>query len=233
METAVEALQDLDGIDPTPTPTPIPEPSPTSSPSPEPTQSDPLNEISESIAFTLHMFFRDLRSGTSSIVIFCSAPCANPFGQTITGLIDLCHNGHYGVETLRAMPGNGTPNNRKALDDLEQACTALERATRNLGEPTATDEWLHAANTAKLIMAPYFNYPAKFAFGDHVVVETGSGDRMIVRERPGTTWPELSRAENGIEFIIADGPIEADGYYWWRFESGGWAADANLVAAGP
>ncbi len=67
--------------------------------------------------------------------------------------------------------------------------------------------------------------------GQTVVVDTGSPDRMIVRERPGLTAPELQRVENGTAFVIAGGPVVVDGHAWWRFESGGWAAADNFRVA--
>jgi uncharacterized protein YraI len=60
--------------------------------------------------------------------------------------------------------------------------------------------------------------------GDTVVV-TGTGDCLNVREGPGLEAPAVDCLPDGTDVVLAQGPIEQDGYLWWRLEGrAGWVA---------
>jgi hypothetical protein len=52
-----------------------------------------------------------------------------------------------------------------------------------------------------------------------------------VREAAATSSKQLGRFAPGTLVTVREGPVEADGYRWWRVESGqglsGWAADGD------
>ena len=60
-----------------------------------------------------------------------------------------------------------------------------------------------------------------------VVARTG----INVREAPATGSKQSGRFAPGVLVTVREGPVEADGYRWWRVESGqglnGWVADGD------
>jgi len=66
--------------------------------------------------------------------------------------------------------------------------------------------------------------PWPLAVGDMAVV-TGTDDCLNVREGPGLDAPAVDCLPDGTEVVLAQGPLEADGYLWWRLEGrAGWVA---------
>jgi hypothetical protein len=66
--------------------------------------------------------------------------------------------------------------------------------------------------------------PWPLAVGDKVVV-VGTGDCLNVREGPGLEAQAVDCLPDGTEGVLAQGPIEEDGFLWWRLESRtGWVA---------
>ena len=66
--------------------------------------------------------------------------------------------------------------------------------------------------------------PWPLAEGAEVVV-TGTGDALNVREGPGLEAPAVDALPDGTKITLAQGPVEADGFQWWRVEGrAGWVA---------
>ena len=70
------------------------------------------------------------------------------------------------------------------------------------------------------------------AVGGKVRVTGTGAAKLNVRENPSTTSAILTRAADGTEFTVMEGPTTADGYTWWKVTDGqgttGWAA-ANYL----
>jgi hypothetical protein len=62
-----------------------------------------------------------------------------------------------------------------------------------------------------------------------VVARTG----VNIRQSPSTTAPRLGRFGAGVLVAVREGPVEADGFRWWRVEDGqglsGWVAEGDAV----
>lgn len=76
--------------------------------------------------------------------------------------------------------------------------------------------------------------PQQIAQGLTVVVIDVGDQQLNVRERPGIVDVAIAfRAPEGTQFIIGDGPSQADGLTWWRIDDpatgrSGWAASNYL-----
>jgi hypothetical protein len=61
------------------------------------------------------------------------------------------------------------------------------------------------------------------------VVNVGEA-ALLVRGQPGTGQPVQARFPEGTQVTIVEGPVEADGYTWWRIEANnisGWSAEGD------
>jgi hypothetical protein len=73
-----------------------------------------------------------------------------------------------------------------------------------------------------------------FRKGDIYMI-TEAGDKLNVRNQPGTTATILTQLKTGDYVEIVDGPVQDGGYTWWNFklytwESGaetGWAVESQ------
>jgi hypothetical protein len=71
-----------------------------------------------------------------------------------------------------------------------------------------------------------------FRVGD-VYIITEAGDKLNVRSEPSTKGRILTQFKTGDYVEIADGPVQADGYTWWKFKLGlseseaGWAVESQ------
>jgi hypothetical protein len=67
--------------------------------------------------------------------------------------------------------------------------------------------------------------------GDDVVVTTGAGGFLKVRTEPGLDAPVEHEVDSESELNVTEGPVEADGYRWWKVTDGqdvtGWAAEGD------
>ena len=68
--------------------------------------------------------------------------------------------------------------------------------------------------------------------GDRVLVTVGDTGKLKVRETPSTAAAEVRQINNQTELTITEGPVEADGYTWWRVTNNdnsldGWAAEGD------
>jgi hypothetical protein len=67
------------------------------------------------------------------------------------------------------------------------------------------------------------------------VVNVGEA-ALLVRGQPGTNQPVQARFPEGTQVTIVEGPVEADGYTWWRIEAdnvSGWSAAGNPETGTP
>lgn len=67
--------------------------------------------------------------------------------------------------------------------------------------------------------------------GDDVVVTTGEGGFLKVRIEPGLGAPVEHELDSESQLNVTEGPVEADGYRWWKVTDGqdvtGWAAEGD------
>lgn len=61
-----------------------------------------------------------------------------------------------------------------------------------------------------------------------IVVVAGTGDCLNVREAPRIDAKILFCRPDGWKFVIQEGPVEQDGYTWWRLGGEGWAVQDYL-----
>lgn len=69
--------------------------------------------------------------------------------------------------------------------------------------------------------------PFGLASGGQARVVNLAGAALRARTAPGLTNPVIARIPEGRSVTILEGPVEADGYLWWRIMSGeasGWVA---------
>ena len=66
--------------------------------------------------------------------------------------------------------------------------------------------------------------------GSARVINTGAG--LNVRQSPSTAATLVSCLPDGTVVVLTNGPVDADGYRWWRIEAGpvrGWLAESDGV----
>jgi len=70
-----------------------------------------------------------------------------------------------------------------------------------------------------------------FRTGDIYII-TKAGDNLNVRDQPSTTGAVITQLKTGDYVEIMEGPVQADGYTWWKFnllsggtETSGWAVE--------
>lgn len=56
----------------------------------------------------------------------------------------------------------------------------------------------------------------EFPVGQHVVVDTRSSSRAVLRSGPGTNAKVVTYLSNGTEGTVHDGPSYASGYAWYK-----------------
>ncbi|HZU76130.1 MAG TPA: CAP domain-containing protein [Dehalococcoidia bacterium] len=59
----------------------------------------------------------------------------------------------------------------------------------------------------------------------------GTGDCLRVHAAPSLASNVVACLPDGSGMVIADGPVGADGYTWWKLGALGWAVDQYLTAA--
>ncbi|MCX7791753.1 MAG: SH3 domain-containing protein [Chloroflexaceae bacterium] len=72
--------------------------------------------------------------------------------------------------------------------------------------------------------------PAGLAVGARARVINLGGAPLRARAAPGLSSPVTARIPEGREVTVLEGPIEADGYVWWRVEAAegaGWVAERS------
>jgi hypothetical protein len=77
--------------------------------------------------------------------------------------------------------------------------------------------------------APTPTAPILQAGAQAQVVNVGNA-ALLVRGQPGTGQPVQARFPEGTQITIVEGPVEADGYTWWRIEAdsiSGWSAEGD------
>ncbi|NJK82073.1 MAG: hypothetical protein HC876_14780 [Chloroflexaceae bacterium] len=73
--------------------------------------------------------------------------------------------------------------------------------------------------------------PPVMQVGGRVQIVNLGGAPLRARSQPGIGFPVQTRLPEGSQATIAEGPVEADSYIWWRLESeagGGWSAERSL-----
>lgn len=72
--------------------------------------------------------------------------------------------------------------------------------------------------------------PDSLAIGARARVTNLGGAALRARAAPGLSSPVTARIPEGREVTVLEGPVEADGYVWWRVEAAegaGWVAERS------
>ena len=81
--------------------------------------------------------------------------------------------------------------------------------------------------------------PAALTVGELAEVFTTEGDALNVRSAPGTAFEVVDEVEPGQQVRLLEGPVEVDGFRWWRVETPnrvvGWTVESadNVVTLLP
>jgi Protein of unknown function (DUF3160)/Bacterial SH3 domain len=103
------------------------------------------------------------------------------------------------------------------------------------------EEWrdrLASGNMEMPVWASIFVFPGGqpkealfFRTGDIYII-TKAGDELNVRDEPSTTAAVITQLKTGDYVEVVDGPVQANGYTWWKFklysgnvETTGWAVE--------
>ena len=117
---------------------------------------------------------------------------------------------------------------RPAEEPVSPATAELEV----LYAPTATETSPAATPTSP---APPSPQPGVIMIGAHVQIEGTGGTGLRLRSEPGLNGQILMLGSEAEIFRVVDGPIELDGYTWWRLVGPadetrqGWAVSNYLV----
>lgn len=68
--------------------------------------------------------------------------------------------------------------------------------------------------------------------GDRVLVTVGDTGKLKVRDNPSTDAAEVQQVDNQTELTVAEGPVDANSFRWWRVTNAdgslnGWAAEGD------
>jgi hypothetical protein len=66
--------------------------------------------------------------------------------------------------------------------------------------------------------------------GDTVLVTVGADGLLKVRSAAGLGGKVQHQVKDGVQLQVEEGPVEADGYRWWKLSGGGisgWAAEGS------
>lgn len=129
---------------------------------------------------------------------------------------------YTGRNPLIDVPGvevNPTPIEGEIIEPLVH--TRLDELT-----PTATPATMHTPVPSK----PEGSEGIKI--GGYVQVRGTGGKTLRARSGPGTSYEISARFTEGTRLLVLEGPVEADGYVWWKVrgdQGEGWSADRWMV----
>ncbi len=66
--------------------------------------------------------------------------------------------------------------------------------------------------------APVPTVPTEIAIGVYVRVSGTGGSDLSFRAGPSTNYVRLKIVAEGSVLKVLDGPVEADGYLWWKLQ---------------
>jgi len=110
---------------------------------------------------------------------------------------------------------------------------------------TADLNVIHAPTSTTLLATPFSITPTGSAppslepgiivIGGYVQIQGTGGDGLRLRDRPGLDGKVLLLGSEAEVFQVAEGPVDADGYTWWRLVGPfdetrqGWAVSNYLL----
>jgi hypothetical protein len=118
------------------------------------------------------------------------------------------------------------PESRQLVDAGEPANDLPFNVYMETLFPTTQETRPPAANTPESLQPA-----AGIAIGGRVRVNT-SGSTLRSRDVPGLSGTIVTNFEPGVLLQVLDGPVDADGYTWWKVSNGvdtGWSA-ADFMA---
>jgi len=104
------------------------------------------------------------------------------------------------------------------------------------GESTALEAAPAVSPTATLVIpgleTETQSAPTEIAVGVQVVVQNTQGAGLNLRKEPAKAAAVVSTAKDGVALTVIEGPMEADGFTWWKLRTAdgkeGWGAAAWL-----
>jgi len=116
-----------------------------------------------------------------------------------------------------------------AADAIGGAAGALGSAVAGRVGVTKIEPATHAAGTTLGGAAP----SGGLAIGGTAYVQKAGGKNLRLRNAPGLDTDVLAGLPPGTQLSLLEGPIEDDGYPWWRIRTSdgreGWVAGTELV----
>lgn len=103
-------------------------------------------------------------------------------------------------------------DNRVAVNPQPSVTIPIATAT-GFGDPTATTP---PQPTTQPTAAPTVNVPPAGVIGVNGYIQVTSGQGLVVRAEPSTSAERVTVMANGTKAKIVDGPVEANGYTWWK-----------------
>ena len=100
------------------------------------------------------------------------------------------------------------------------------RAWAQLAEPIQDPSGTASLQATPTQMPPL---PSFRTIGMPVQIYTKDGEYLNLRDAPSTTSNVLSLLESGIQAVITDGPVDAEGYRWWQIRVAnrtGWVVES-------
>lgn len=104
--------------------------------------------------------------------------------------------------------------------DLPKASTQLTPQITLVDAPTVTPRLaMPDVPPTATPTTEAFLPPGMIGIGAYVQVNGTSGAGLKIRQDPGTSGAQLFIAMDSEVFKVIDGPVESDGYTWWKLET--------------
>lgn len=138
-----------------------------------------------------------------------------------------------GFLVLRARTGD----NNVAVRPQPSVTVPIATAT-GFGDPTATAP---PEPTTVATAVPTVNVPPAGVIGINGYIQVTSAQGLVVRAEPSTSGQRVTVMPNGSKAKIVEGPVEANGYKWWKVAEfnaqnpalTGWSVENFMTATTP
>ena len=121
---------------------------------------------------------------------------------------------------------------------VRPSVTGPAATATGFGDPTAT---VPPQPTTPATVAPTVQLPPEGTIGVNGYVQVSSASGLVVRAEPSTSGARVTVMPNGTKAKVIDGPVEANGYTWWKVTAfnpqnpaqEGWCAQTFLKPTTP
>jgi hypothetical protein len=139
--------------------------------------------------------------------------------------------GSFLVLRSRIAPGQPTVASRPSV-------TVPAATATGFGDPTAT---VPPQPTTQATAVPTVQLPPEGTIGVNGYVQVSSASGLVVRAEPSISGARVTVMPNGTKAKVIDGPVEANGYTWWKVTGfnaqnpalEGWCAQTFLRPTSP